>query len=459
MRNGTPHAPSPTPRALSRRSLLRGAAALGAAGAGSLALAGCGNTIAQGFTGAAPEPRRLNFWNPFTGGDGIRMVAMQEEYRKRHGDTTLKSATFAWGGPYYTKLTLATLGGRPPQVAVAHLSKVPTLAEAGLLSELDPAALESAGMPERDFDPNAWQKAHRDDKLYAIPLDTHPFVLYFHTDVARKAGLLDSSGQLADLDGPDKFADALKAAKEATGEWGGSVASIKDASTQYRLFLSFYHQLTRTPLVTDQGTKVTLDLAAAEEALAYIRRLTLEDKVIPTGVDGPGAITLLTTGKAGFLMDGVWQVIAVQDSKIKFDMRPLPRIFSDAPYACFADSHALVLPTAPSEGAQRLDLSLEFVHSMLGSSQLWAEGGHVPAWLPTQQTAAYRELNPQSHYAEAAKGAVYDPVAWYGGAGSTLQIQVGDAVTSVFTGARSPRAGAEAMRSRLRKQASTPSPV
>ncbi|MEV6110802.1 helix-turn-helix domain-containing protein, partial [Streptomyces sp. NPDC051940] len=33
----------------------------------------------------------------------------------RRGDTTLKSATFAWGGPYYTKLTLATLGGRPPQ--------------------------------------------------------------------------------------------------------------------------------------------------------------------------------------------------------------------------------------------------------------------------------------------------------------------------------------------------------
>ncbi|MFI6938623.1 extracellular solute-binding protein [Streptomyces sp. NPDC050418] len=444
---------------LSRRSLLRGAAALGVAGAASAGVAGCGNTLAQGFTGGAPAERQLNFWNPFTGGDGARMVAMQDAYAKAHAATRLKATTFVWGNPYYTKLTLATLGRRPPQVAVAHLSKVPTLAQAGLLSALDPADLARNGMPEGNFDPAAWKKAQLDDELYAIPLDTHPFVLYFRTDIAKKAGLLDGSGRLADLDGPDKFVDALKAAKEVTGEWGGAVASIKDASTQYRLFLSFYSQLTRTPLVTDQGTEVTLDLDAAEEALAYIRRLTIEEKVLPAGVDSTGAITMLTTGKAGFLMDGVWQVIAVQDAKVTFDMRPLPRIFTDAPYACFADSHALVLPKAPTAEAQRLDFSLEFVHSMLGSSQLWAEGGHVPAWQPTLATDAYRKLTPQSRYAEAAAGAVYDPVAWYGGAGSTLQIQVGDAVTSVFTGARSPKAGAANMRSRLRKQAGTPSPI
>lgn len=464
MRDRIPPPPSPVPSpvlppAPSRRRVLRGTLALGATGATALAAAGCGSTVAQGFTGGAPEPDRLNFWNPFTGGDGERMLAMQDAFRTAHRSVDLRSATFLWGNPYYTKLTLATLGGRPPQVAVTHLSKVPTLVEAGLLSELHGADLARHGITPDRFDARPWEKSQVEGVLHAVPIDTHPFVLYFRTDIAEKAGLLDGQGRLADLDGPDAFIDAMRAAKEVTGAWGGSIASVKDASTQFRLFWSLYRQLGGGDLVADRGRRVVVDTAAAAEALAYMRRLT-QEKVVPAAADGQGgAITLLNTGKAGFLMDGVWQVLAVKSAKVKFDMRPLPRVFKDAPYACAADSHALVLPKAPSENAQRRDMSLEFIASMLHSSNLWAEGGHVPAWLPTQRSRTYRELVPQSHYAAAADGAVYDPAAWYGGAGSTLQQVVGDAATSVFTGATSPKAGAERIRRELRELAARPAPV
>ncbi|NGN63214.1 extracellular solute-binding protein [Streptomyces sp. A7024] len=447
-----------TDHALSRRGLLRGGAALAAAAASATALSGCGNTIAQGFTGAPPASRRVNFWNPFTGGDGARMVAMVDAYKKAHPRNTLKATTFVWGNPYYTKLSLSAVGDRPPQVAIAHLSKVPVLAEAGLLRELREDELAKHGMTPDKFDTKPWKKAHYGGKLQAVPLDTHPFVLYSRTDLAKKAGLLDGDGKLTDLDGPDKFIDALKAMQEVTKGFGLAIASNKDPSTQFRLFYSFYRQLGGTPLVTDNGLTVQVDMAAAEEALAFIRRLATE-KVVPTGSDGAGAITMLTTGKAGFLFDGVWQVISVQESKVKFDMQPVPRIFSDAPYACFADSHALVLPKASTEEAQRLDLSLQFCGSLLQSSAEWAAGGHVPAWLPTQQSAAYKKLEPQSHYTAAADGAVYDPVAWYGGAGSNLQVEVGDATIGALKGYLSPKAGAERIRSELKKLASVESPI
>ncbi|GAA1501622.1 extracellular solute-binding protein [Streptomyces synnematoformans] len=445
------------PAAPSLRALLRRGARLAVGAAATVARSGCGSTIAQGFTGGEPPADRLNFWNPFTGGDGARMVAMQQEYEKAHPENSLRATTFVWGNPYYTKLSLATVGDRPPHVAVAHLSKLPVLARAGLLTELPGDALAGQGMTPEKFDAKPWRKSHVDDRLYGVPLDTHPFVLYFRTDIAEKAGLLDG-GELAGVDGPDEFAAALRAAKEVTGAFGGSVASIKDSATQFRLFLSFYTQLGGRPLVADAGATVTVDLDAAEEALAYIRRLG-EEKLIPTGADGQAAITMLTTGQAGFLMDGVWQIVAVLDSKVGFDMRPLPRIFSDAPYACFADSHALVLPRQPKRDDARVDLSLEFAASLLDSSRLWAEGGHIPAWLPTQRSAAYRELTPQSHYTEAAEGAAYDPVAWYGGAGSNLQINVGDAVTAALTGRSSPRAAAERVRSELRTLADVESPI
>src|SRR5690606_8199554 len=98
---------------------------------------------------------------------------------------------------------------------------------------------------------------------------------------------------------------------------------------------------------------------------------------IPPGADGDGgAITLLTSGKAGFLMDGEWQLLSVQGAlKDGFDMRTFPRIFHDAPYACAADSHAFILPSGPSEKDQRADNALAFARSMLDSSLLWAKGG------------------------------------------------------------------------------------
>jgi multiple sugar transport system substrate-binding protein len=442
----------------SRRGLLRAAGALGALAATGT-LSGCGSVVGQAFTGSAGPDSLLHFWNPFTGGDGARMQEMEKTFRAAHPAVDLKATTFVWGTPYYTKLTMAAVGGRPPQVAISHLSKLPTLAAGGLLRPLSGGDLATQDMRAGLFDQRPWKKAHYHGQLYAVPLDTHPFVLYFRTDVAKKAGLLDGQGQLVDVDGPDKFVDALRAAKEVTGTWGGSVASTNDPSTCFRLFWSLYNQL-GAQLLADDGHRVVIDMDAAEQALAYIRRLTAE-KLVPEGADAKngGAITLLTSGKAGFLMDGVWQVLAVQGAKVPFDMRKFPRVFHDGPYACHADSHSLVFPKAPSADAQRLDLSLEFVHSLLEHSVEWAGGGHIPAWLPTQHSAAYRKLEPQSHYADAADGAAYDPAAWYSGAGSTLENRLGNIIASVLKGRTRPAHGAERMRSELKQLANTPPPV
>ena len=52
------------------------------------------------------------------------------------GPASLQAATFAWGNPYYTKLSLATLGDKPPDVAVSHLTRAQNLAQANLLTPI-----------------------------------------------------------------------------------------------------------------------------------------------------------------------------------------------------------------------------------------------------------------------------------------------------------------------------------
>ncbi|WP_079132678.1 ABC transporter substrate-binding protein [Streptomyces nanshensis] len=442
-------------RVQGRRRFLGAVGSLAATGA----LSGCGSVVGQALTGADGPSSLLNFWHPFTGGDGEQLVRMQSTYRRRHPATDLKSTTMVWGAPYYTKLTLATLGHRPPQVAIAHISRLPTLAASGLLRPVSRSEMDEHGLNAGHFEPAALRRARHEGEVYALPLDTHPFVLYYRTDVAEKAGLLDGEGRLTDVDGPEKFLDALRAAKEATGVWGGSVATVKDPAMCWRLWWTLYRQL-GADLVRDGGRTVVMDVGAAEEALAYIRRLTAE-RLVPPNADGNGgAITLLTAGKAGFLMDGEWQLLAVQGAlKGKFDMRTFPRIFHDAPYACAADSHAFVLPKAPSAEAQRTGRALDFVRAMLDASYDWTKGGHIPAWRPTARSAAYRRLEPQAHYADAADGAAYDPAAWYAGADSNLYRRFGDVVASVLGGHTRPGPGAARMRAAVTELARTEAPV
>lgn len=55
-------------------------------------------------------------------------------------------------------------------------------------------------------------------QVYAIPLDIHPFILYYNRDICDQAGLLNADGALTELKGPDAVIDAFRRAQEVTGE-------------------------------------------------------------------------------------------------------------------------------------------------------------------------------------------------------------------------------------------------
>src|SRR5919205_689274 len=141
-----------------------------------------------------------------------------------------------------------------------------------------------------------------------------------------------------------------------------------------------------------------------------------------------------------------------------FSMTLVPNIFGGQ-YAVQADSHTLVLPRNNSQTRQQLDQSLDFIKSLLDQSMTWAEGGHVPAWLPVAQSDAYKKLTPQSNYAAAADAAVYDPAGWYSGSGSNFAIVMGSAIGGVEAGQLPPAPAIAQMRSQLTPPANTPPPV
>jgi multiple sugar transport system substrate-binding protein len=444
---------SPPHHHLTRRGLLRAAVL----GTGVAALASGCSEIGAGLANTELDPGSVTYWNLFGGGDGVRMQQMLDGYRKANPSVNLEAVTLAWGNPYYTKLSLSTVGDQPPHVAVSHLTRAKTLVQADLLQELKLEDLERHGMTPDKFNKRAWEAGLVNGKAYAIPIDTHPFVLFYNTDICGKAGLLDSDGKLKEIKGPDAFADALTKVKGVTGKFGATHGITADAASPWRFFQTLYSQL-GGEVLADNGTRIVLDDAKARQVLDYMHLLTVEKGLLPGNVDYQSAIAVFAEGQAGFHLNGEWEITTFQTAKMPFGMTLVPNIFGGQ-YAVQADSHTLVLPVRPDQDRAALDRSLGFVKSMLDQSLTWAEGGHVPAWQPFATSDAYKKLTPQSNYAAAADAAVYDPPGWYSGSGSNFEIIMGSAIGAVEAGQTSPAAAISQIRSKLSVQAETAPPV
>jgi multiple sugar transport system substrate-binding protein len=441
--------------AFSRRGFLGGALALGA---GAVGLSACSSPVAAGLAGSKIDPGTVAYWNLFGGGDGARMQAMEAGFEKADPKIGLTSVTLAWGNPYYTKLSLATIGHKPPSVAVSHLTRMKTLQAADLLQELRPADLARHGMTADKFNQTAWKTGLVDGKIYAIPLDTHPFVCFYNTEVCKKAGLLDSTGKLKPIEGEAAFLDALTRAKKVTGQYGATVAVVNETATPWRIFQSLYSQLGGSVLA-DQGTRVVIDDQKALKVLNFLSTLD-KQKLMSGQLDYQGSIALFSAGRAGFFFQGEWEISTFQTAKTPFSMTRFPNVYGGSNgYAVQADSHTLVLPKHAGQSAGELDRSLTFIRSMLDQSATWAAGGHIPAWLPYRNSTAYAKLTPQSNYASAADAAVYDPDAWYSGSGSDFEIICGGTIGAVMGGLSSPSAGLAQMKSKLTTLANTQPPT
>src|SRR5699024_3745202 len=147
-----------------------------------------------------------------------------------------QATTLTWGNPYYSKLTLATVGNQPPDVAVAHLTRAKPLWSGGLLDPITEEDLAGVGLSSADFNALAWDTQRTDDQNIAIPLDTHPFTLFDNKEVCGRAGLLDDDGLLVDLTGMDRFQEALKAHSAVTGGIAITVANVAETATPSHFF-------------------------------------------------------------------------------------------------------------------------------------------------------------------------------------------------------------------------------
>jgi len=401
--------------------------------------------------GAAQATETIVWWDFLSGGDGVRMKSMLDEFNKEHeGKVHIDATTLEWGVPFYTKVQTSAAIGQGPDVMTYHESRFPLGVSEVVLSELKPDELAAAGIKGPDFGDANWKAAQGSDgKQYGVPLDIHSIILYYNKDMLKKAGLLGDDGKPKGLDGQANW-DAAVAKLTGNGVYG--LAIPNDGGTGWRLFYTLLNQQGGEFFKDDKflpGDNV--DKAA--KALAEMQKWT-KSKWAPTNTEYPASIALFTSGKAAMHINGVWEVPTMVDLAKKgklFDWGAIqiPVIF-DKP-ATWADSHAFAIPDRkgnPLSPEKRIAV-LDAIHWFNTHSIEWAGGGHVPSYLPVQNSDEFKALKPNSDYSSLAKTAVFDPVSPLAGVASPVYDASGNYMIPALNGEIAPDEAAKKIRDDL----------
>src|SRR5256712_12496977 len=146
-------------RAVSRRGVLAGAAAVGAVAA---LRAGVGRAAAE----AKPT---ITYWSGLTGADGKVMDELIQQFTQETG-IKIEQQRIPWAD-LYAKLQVSVPAGEGPDLALIHTIEVPHFANDGVLEAIDESRATTKGFRADDYLPSTWQGGVYQGKRHALPLD------------------------------------------------------------------------------------------------------------------------------------------------------------------------------------------------------------------------------------------------------------------------------------------------
>ena len=74
----------------------------------------------------AKAEETIVWWDFLSGGDGVRMKSLLEQFNKEHaGSVKIDATTLEWGVPFYSKVQTSAAVGQGPDVMTYHESRMP----------------------------------------------------------------------------------------------------------------------------------------------------------------------------------------------------------------------------------------------------------------------------------------------------------------------------------------------
>lgn len=365
-------------RRITRRGFVRGALSLGiSVTAISAALAGREVALAQDPT-PTPFPLqtfnenasvKIRYWTILGSVDGIIMNDLVRKFSEENTDIAVESLQGLTD--FIQKMQASGISGTAPDVALVRHTYVAPFTELQMLSPLEPAELEQAGIKAEDFDPTVWGFTSVGGAQYTVPLDIHCHAMLHNTRILSEAGL---------------------AVPTTLDEWENVVTTIGHADNLgYQTFalgagaqefMTWYwygiHRQFGGQMLSEDDTKAAFNTPEGIECVNWMKRM--QDAGNP---ENSPTQDLARTGKVATWPDGPWITTLFfnperSQSAAETDVAVLPQK-DPAAKATWGQSHQFSLPEQGDPDDERRAASLRFVNWMAAHAVDWAQAGQVPA--------------------------------------------------------------------------------
>lgn len=373
----------------------------------------------------------LSMWTLFTGGEGSIMADLIAEFNESHDNITIEEQVIEWD-QYYNRLLTSLVGGTAPDIAIMHLAVLPDYASRDVLSPIgDNLPQEFRAV----FLDNIIEKARYEDQLYAIPIDTHPIVLYYNKSVLREAGLTDSNGDVMVPQTWEELYEYAAQVREETGKHG--ITMETGAMFGERWFTGLYAQYGGR-IVNEATGELEIDVNVAEDVYQMLLE-PFEEGFAEGPAEYEDTEALFQDNQSAFHINGVW-AMAVYPTMDDFDfgVTQLPALEGSPAHFTWGDSHSLVFPQTGDPA--KLEAALTFGEWFSNQTMEWAAAGHIPVNEEVLESQDFLSLPMRQDYIGAASNAVLAPSVegW-----SRVREEMWEIGEAMILGDVSPRQAAE----------------
>ncbi len=333
--------------------------------------------------------RPLKLMHGLTGSDGAVFATLLEQFSKENPDICISSEGFAWD-TFFQKYPTAVAAGQPPDMVIFHAAELQQMAAQGLMLPMDDMFADGT-LSLDDYNPSLMAQLTTDGKTMAVPFDNHGWLLWYNTDLVKKAGLDPNN---LPKNGTEFIDWAQKLTTDVNGKHPTDADFDKDNVDVWAMEYTWPRYTIPTTLwqfggavVSPDGKTATLDSPESIAAVQFWHDMMYKYFVAPPAVPGKmWAGDLYKVNRLVFMWEGTWTQGFMLDNPDVAAITQTAYINSLAPdgkQAVKFDSHIMSIPTGvDADGIKNAKVLIAWL-AKNGAS--WSTSGQVPAMFKVQE--------------------------------------------------------------------------